>query len=117
VKNKSVKHEKITVIYSYFIPSNCFLLLEERCEPSFPLFRNTGTRRFCPDIHDWKDLDNYEIGDGFEVRDPISGDETNKNQYPDRNKYNTNNRNNDRRNRPTTAIPDLDIDSDLESID
>ncbi|CAF3895793.1 unnamed protein product, partial [Rotaria sp. Silwood1] len=35
---------------------------EERCEPSFPLYRNTGTKRFCPDINPWKEFDNYEIG-------------------------------------------------------
>ena len=44
--------------------------VEERCEPSFPLFRNTGKRRFCPDIHDWKEFDNYEIGDGFGTHAP-----------------------------------------------
>ncbi|UJR22950.1 hypothetical protein I4U23_025977 [Adineta vaga] len=61
---------------------------EERCEPSFPLFRNTGTRRFCPDIHNWKELDNYEIGDGYESRDPISGNKINTNQNKDRSRYN-----------------------------
>lgn len=48
---------------------------EERCEPSFPLFRNTGTRRYCPDIHDWKEFDNYEIGDGFSSYNPLNLDD------------------------------------------
>ncbi len=93
-----------------------FCELEERCEPSFPLFRNTGTRRYCPDIHTWKEFDNYEIGDGYDLRDPITNDQIDKyptndrnqyndrNQNYDRNRYNTQDRNN-RNRRPTTAIP------------
>ncbi|CAF3836362.1 unnamed protein product, partial [Rotaria magnacalcarata] len=54
---------------------------EERCEPSFPLYRNTGTNRYCPDINSWTELDNYEIGDGYEARVPINDDRKNRNQY------------------------------------
>ncbi|CAF1014824.1 unnamed protein product [Didymodactylos carnosus] len=39
---------------------------EERCEPSFPLFRNSGHHRFCPDINSWQEFDNYEIGNGYD---------------------------------------------------
>ena len=60
--------------------------VEERCERRIPLFRNTGTRRYCPDIHDWKDLDTYEIGDGWGGLDPLHQYEqdtttTARNQY------------------------------------
>ncbi len=90
--------------------------LEERCEPSFPLYRNTGTRRYCPDIHNWKELDNYEIGDGYDGRDPITNDRIDKNQYNDqnqyndRNQYNTQDRNNNRNRRPTTVMPNKNVD-------
>ncbi|CAF1355681.1 unnamed protein product [Adineta ricciae] len=80
---------------------------EERCEPSFPLFRNTGTRRFCPDIHDWKAFDNYEIGDGFESRDPISESKINTNR--DRNRSRDPNR--------METGPDRNGDYDNEMID
>jgi hypothetical protein len=59
------------------------LFSEERCEPSFPLYRNTGTNRYCPDINSWKELDNYEIGNGYDGRDATSTV-----TYFDRNRYN-----------------------------
>ncbi|CAF1111627.1 unnamed protein product [Adineta steineri] len=114
---------------------------EERCEPSFPLFRNTGTRRFCPDIHDWKEFDNYEIGDGYDSRDLMGGDKKNtghnkeRNQYErtnDRNQYNRNNdrnhyntisdRNqyntvNDKNNYPTSSSSNRNNDYDMEHVD
>lgn len=96
VKNKNEKLEKITVEYSsgnLLIIETTSFLLEERCEPSFPLFRNTGTRRFCPDIQLWKELDNYEIGDGYGVRNPLNDDYNAGYQNNDRNQYNTHDRN------------------------
>ncbi len=41
-----------------------FVNIEERCEPSIPWQRNRNSKRFCPDINDWMELDTYEIGDG-----------------------------------------------------
>lgn len=67
-----------------FFIFSVFFSLEERCEPSFPLYRNTGSHRFCPDINSWKDLDNYEIGDGYDIHQPAYNDERNKNHYRDR---------------------------------
>lgn len=46
------------------------LSTEERCEPSLPLLRNTGSGRFCPEIKLWKALDKYEIGNGYETQKP-----------------------------------------------
>lgn len=79
-EEQNVKQGKITVIYSYclFLKHFSFFLLEERCEPSFPLYRNTGTNRFCPDINNWDEFNQYEIGDGH------SGS-----VQPNRNQYNT----------------------------
>lgn len=68
---------------------------EERCEPSLPIFRNTGMGRFCPDINNWLELDNYEIGNGFDVPDP-----TTTMVYVDRHRYNGANRDADKRRRP-----------------
>ncbi len=108
MKNKSVKHEKITVVYSYSFSSlKQYFLLEERCEPSFPLYRNTGTHRFCPDINGWKDLDNYEIGNGYDGADPTATA-----RYVDRNRYNTINRDGDRRARPPPIVPDREDDEE-----
>ncbi|CAF0775531.1 unnamed protein product [Adineta ricciae] len=78
---------------------------EERCEPSFPLYRNTGTHRFCPDINSWSEFENYEIGNGYDGRDPTSAT-----PYIDRNRYNTVNRDGDRRNRPPPIVPDRNND-------
>ncbi len=40
------------------------------------LYRNTGTNRFCPDINNWDEFNQYEIGDGH------SGSvQPNRNQY------------------------------------
>jgi hypothetical protein len=78
-----------------------FLLLEERCEPSFPVYRNTGTNRFCPDINNWKEFDQYEIGNGYEAQTPTS-----TGRYVDRNRYNTINRDGDRRMNPPPISPD-----------
>ncbi|CAF0876874.1 unnamed protein product [Adineta steineri] len=77
---------------------------EERCEPSFPLHRNTGTNRFCPDINDWKEFDLYEIGNGYSSHDSNSAT-----SYVDRNQ-NTNNRNGDTRNRPPPIVPNRNDD-------
>lgn len=77
-----------------------FVLLEERCEPSFPLYRNTGTNRFCPDINSWKEFDQYEIGNGYDVHVlPTTP------RYADRNGYNQINRDGNRRN-PPPIVPD-----------
>ena len=105
-----MKLVKITVIVdsSFVCTSKLYFLAEERCEPSFPLFRNTGTRRFCPDIHNWKEFDNYEIGNGYEVRDPVSDEATSTN----RNQYYPTTKNYDRYRRPTTAPPAFDNDED-----
>ena len=92
--------------------ARAFFSAEERCEPSFPLFRNTGTRRFCPDIHNWKELDNYEIGDGYEARDPLSDEQTST----VRNQYYPTTRNYDRYRRPTTTAPSFDDVDDEEQI-
>jgi len=78
--------------------------LEERCEPSFPLYRNTGTNRFCPDINDWKEFDQYEIGNGYDVQSPTSTV-----RYVDRNRYDTINRDRDGRRGPPPIVSD-DID-------
>ncbi|UJR25968.1 hypothetical protein I4U23_007316 [Adineta vaga] len=78
---------------------------EERCEPSFPLYRNTGTHRFCPDINSWREFENYEIGNGYDGQDPTS-----TTRYVDRNRYNTINRDGDRRNRPPPIVPDRNND-------
>lgn len=80
-------------------------LLEERCEPSLPLLRNTGTNRYCPDINAWHELDQYEIGDGYSSQVP-----TTTTRYVDRNRYNTINRDGDRRARPPPYTPDRDAD-------
>ncbi len=102
VKNRNVKHEKITVVYQYILFLNISsLFLEERCEPSFPLYRNTGTRRFCPDINSWKEFDQYEIGNGYDGQNPTSTV-----GYVDRNRYNTINRDGDRRMDPPPIVPD-----------
>ena len=66
-----------------------------------PLMRNTGAGRFCPDINLWKEFDNYEIGNGFDISVATSTV-----RYNDRNRYNGNNRNNDRRVRPPPIVPD-----------
>ena len=78
-----------------------FVFLEERCEPSMPFLRNTGTNRYCPDINTWNDFDQYEIGDGFGSQTSTSAP-----RYPDRNRYNTINREGDRRMRPPPFEPD-----------
>jgi hypothetical protein len=91
--------------------SNKRLIAEERCEPSFPLFRNTGTRRFCPDIHDWKELDNYEIGDGYGERNPMADDETTtvRNRYDSTKNY-------DRYRRPTKVTPTVNNKDDDDDV-
>ncbi|CAF2129580.1 unnamed protein product [Rotaria magnacalcarata] len=80
---------------------------EERCEPSFPLYRNTGTNRYCPDINSWTELDNYEIGDGYEARVPINDDRKNRNQY---NAYSVNYPRSTT-SASTTTNEDLDVDN------
>jgi hypothetical protein len=85
-------------------------LLEERCEPSFPLYRNTGTRRYCPDINNWHELDTYEIGNGFSGQDPTSTV-----NYFTRNSYNTIDRDGDKRIRPPPIVPDRNDDDDVET--
>ncbi|CAF1153147.1 unnamed protein product [Rotaria sordida] len=62
---------------------------EERCEPSFPLYRNTGTNRYCPDINTWREFDNYEIGNGYEPHGSTNHDRTNRDRNKDRNQYNS----------------------------
>ena len=111
-KNRNVKLAKTTVsIDSSFVgDSKLSFSTEERCEPSFPLFRNTGTRRFCPDIHNWKEFDNYEIGNGYEVRDPLNDETrstTRKQYYPTTKNY-------DRYRRPTTTTPAFDNEDEME---
>ena len=91
------------VLNDAFQPS--YSPVEERCEPSFPLFRNTGTRRFCPDIHDWKEFDNYEIGDGFGARDPAAVTEQSQHNAFDRYR------------RPTPSAPYRNNDDDAASDD
>ncbi len=76
-----------------------FFLLEERCEPSNPIYRNTDTRRFCPDINKWKEFDQYEIGNGFAGKNPTSTV-----RYSDRDRYNNIHR--DRDMGPPPIIPD-----------
>jgi hypothetical protein len=66
-----------------------------------PLLRNTGTNRFCPDINNWKEFDQYEIGNGYEVIV-----RTSTYVYADRNHYNTINRDGDGRMRPPPYEPD-----------
>lgn len=82
------------VICSYFKISKviiCFLVsLEERCEPSIPLLRNTGTNRYCPDINSWVALDQYEIGNGYDSIVPTT---TSRSRYVDRNRNNDFDRN------------------------
>ncbi len=73
--------------------------LEERCEPSNPLNRNTGANRFCPDINTWKEFDQYEIGDGHSASSGTSS------SY-DRNRMNMITREGDRRMRPPPINPD-----------
>ncbi|CAF2610168.1 unnamed protein product [Rotaria sp. Silwood2] len=85
---------------------------EERCEPSFPLYRNSGTHRFCPDINTWKEFDNYEIGNGYESRDSINYDHSNRNRYRDRNQHNNDNANYPR---STATVPTDNEFFDVES--
>jgi hypothetical protein len=60
-----------------------------------PLYRNTGTNRFCPDINNWNEFNQYEIGDGY-----IGS------VQPNRNQYNTISKEGDRRMRPPPIEPD-----------
>ena len=66
--------------------------------------------RFCPDINTWLELDNYEIGNGFDVPDP-----TTTMVYVDRYRQNGVNRDADRRRRPTpppAIVPDRSEEQD-----
>jgi len=76
-----------------------FFLLEERCEPSRPFHRKTGTNRYCPDINKWKAFDQYEIGNGYDGKKPTSTV-----YYSDRDRYNNIHR--DRDMGPPPIIPD-----------
>lgn len=64
---KSLRERKKKIYQHHTLTSKAkssSIPVEERCEPSLPWQRNRKSNRFCPDINEWHELDNYEIGDG-----------------------------------------------------